>query len=148
MSDSKSELTIDINAQRESPTQTTVETRGFELTVDEPEEMGGTNEGPNPLEYLLVAQAGCLNVTGQQIATEMDLEINRLEIAIEGDFNQSAFAGDADDRTGLQDITVTLDVDADVDDETIRTWAQRVEERCPVSDNVKNETAVQLSVDP
>lgn len=148
MSGPKSQLTIDITALRESPTRTSVETRGFELTVDEPEEMGGTDDGPNPLEYLLVAQAGCLNVTGHQVATEMDLDIDRLAIDIEGDFNQAAFTGDVDDPTRLQDIHVTLDVDADAGEETIETWANRVEERCPVSNNVKNETSVQLSVDP
>lgn len=75
------------------------------------------------------------------------VNFNQLEIAIEDDFNQSAFAGDDDDQTGLQDITVTMDGDTDADDETIITWAQRVEERCPVSANMKNERTVQLSID-
>lgn len=65
MSESTSLETISVEAQRESATRTTVKLRDFELTVDEPEEMGGQNEGPNPLEYLLAGQAGCLNVTGQ-----------------------------------------------------------------------------------
>jgi uncharacterized OsmC-like protein len=139
-------MTIAVEANRENPTQTTVEARGFELTVDEPEDMGGTNEGPNPLEYLLAAQAGCLNVTGQQIADEMDIAIEDFELAIEGDFNEAAFAGEDDDRTGLQDIEVTMEVNADADEDTIETWAERVEERCPVSDNIKNDTAVGVSV--
>jgi uncharacterized OsmC-like protein len=146
MSESESQLTVDVEAYRKSPTRTTVEARDFERTVDEPEEMGGANEGPNPLEYLLMAQAGCLNVTGQQIASEMDIDITDLEITIEGDFNQAAFAGKDDDRTGLQDISVSMEVDADADEDTVKTWAKRVEERCPVSDNIKNETAVELSV--
>lgn len=48
MSQSKSVMNIDVEARRKSPTQTTVEVRDFKLTVDEPEEMGGANEGPNP----------------------------------------------------------------------------------------------------
>lgn len=147
MNESESQLTVDVEARRESPTRTTVEARDFERTVDEPEEMGGANEGPNPLEYLLMAQAGCLNVTGQQIASEMGIDIDDLAITIEGDFNQAAFAGNADDRTGLQDINVEMDVDADADEDTVETWAERVEERCPVSDNIKHETSVELSVD-
>lgn len=64
MSESEHVQTVDVEANRESPTRTTVETRSFELVVDEPEAQGGTNTGPSPLEYLLAAQAGCLNVTG------------------------------------------------------------------------------------
>lgn len=138
---------MNVEAQRESATQTTVEVRDFELTVDEPEEMGGQNEGPNPLEYLLVGQAGCLNVTGQQVASDMDIGIDDLEITIEGEFNQAAFAGNDDDRTGLQDVEVSMTADADADETTIEEWAERVESRCPVSDNIKNETSVELTLD-
>jgi uncharacterized OsmC-like protein len=34
------------------------------MTVGEPEDAGGTNEGANPLEYMIGSQAGCLNATG------------------------------------------------------------------------------------
>lgn len=147
ISQPESTMNIDVEARRESPTKTTVAVRDFELTVDEPEGMGGSNEGPNPLEYLLAGQAGCLNVTGQQIASEMDIEIDDIELAIEGEFNEAAFAGEKDGRTGLQDVAVTMEVDADADADTIETWAERVETRCPVSDNIKNETSVALSVE-
>lgn len=138
---------MNVEAQRESATQTTVEVRDFELTVDESEEMGGQNEGPTPLEYLLAGQAGCLNVTGQQVASDMDIGIADLEIAIKGEFNQAAFAGNDDDRTGLQDVEVSMTVDADADETTVEEWAERVESRCPVSDNIKNETSVELTLD-
>ena len=87
-------------------------------------------------------------MTGQQIASEMDLDINDLALAIEGDFNHAAFAGEEDGRTGLQDIEVTIKVDADADEETLQAWAERVETCCPVSDNIKNETSVAFSVVP
>lgn len=138
---------MNVEAQRESATQTTVEVRDFELTVDEPEEMGGQNEGPNPLEYLLAGQADCLNVTGQQVASDMDIGIDDLEITIEGEFNQAAFAGNDDDRTGLQDVEVSMTADADADETTVEEWAERVESRYPVSDNIKNETSVELTLD-
>lgn len=147
MSDSEKLMTIAVEGDREAETRTTVEARGFDLTVDEPADMGGTNEGPNPLEYLLAGQAGCLNVTGQQVAQEMDIEINDLELSLEGDFNQAAFAGNDDDRTGLQDIDVSMAVDTDADRDTIEEWGERVEARCPVSDTIKNETSVELTMD-
>ena len=147
MSESEKLMTVDVEARRESGTRTTVEARDFELTIDEPEQMGGSNEGPNPLEYLLAAQAGCLNVTGQQIAGDMGIEIDEIRFSIEGDFNQAAFAGKDDDRTGLQDIEVSMSVESDADQGTIEEWVKRTEARCPVSDNIQNETALDLTLD-
>lgn len=86
-------------------------------------------------------------MTGQQIASEMDPDINDIAFVINGEFNEAAFAGEEDGRTGLQDIDVTMEVNADADEGIIETWAERVETRCPVSDNIKNETAVALSVE-
>ena len=48
-------LQFKINARSENPTKTVVETRGFKLILDEPKSLGGTNQGPNPVEYELAA---------------------------------------------------------------------------------------------
>lgn len=148
MSDADDIIPVEVEAERESPTRATVEARDFELVIDEPEEMGGANEGANPLEYLLAGQAGCLNVTATQVANDMGLDLDTLEIEIEGDFDVAAFETEQpDERTAVQNIDVALAAEADVDDQTLQEWAERVEERCPVSDNIKNETEVDLSVD-
>lgn len=148
MSDTESVVPVEVEAERESATRATVEAREFELVVDEPEEMGGGNEGPNPLEYLLAGQAGCLNVTASQVANDMGIELDALAIEIGGEFDVAAFQTEKpDERTAVQNIEVTLEAEADADDETLQEWGERVEERCPVSDNIKNETAVNLSVE-
>lgn len=147
MSDAETVIPVEVTAARESPTRATVETRDFELIVDEPEDMGGANEGPNPLEYLLAGQAGCLNVTGSQVAADMGIELESLEIAIDGEFDVAAFQTERpDERTAVQDIEVTLNPESEAEAATLREWADRVEERCPVSDNIKHETDVALSV--
>lgn len=148
MSDGENVIPVEVEAQRESPTRSTIEARDFELVVDEPENMGGADEGPNPLEYLLAGQAGCLNVTASQVANDMDIELEGLEIGITADFDVEAFQTERPDhRTGLQNIEVTLEAEADASDETLQEWGERVEQRCPVSDNIKNETDVALTVE-
>lgn len=148
MSEAENVIPVEVEAERESPVKTTVEARDFELVVDEPEDMGGTNEGPNPLEYLLAGQAGCLNVTATQVAQDMGIELEDLEIAIDGAFDVAAFqTEDPEERTAVQNIEVTLNAEASTDDETLQKWGERVEARCPVSDNIKHETAVDLTVE-
>ena len=136
-----------VEAEGESATKTSVTARDFELTVDEPESMGGTDEGPNPLEYLIAGQAGCLNVTGHQVAEDMGIDLDGLEIAIEGEFDPAKFAGeDMDVRAGYQELRVTIEAETDADQDTLEEWVERVEERCPVTDNVENATPINVSV--
>jgi len=142
-------LTFDVSASAESPTKTRVSTRGFEFVVDEPSSLGGNDEGPNPVEYLIGALAGCMNVTAHQTAREMDLDVRNLEITIEGDLNPAKFMGKSDEpRAGYQEIRVDVSADVDATDETIQTWLSTVEERCPVSDNLANGTPVALDFTP
>ncbi|AKU06717.1 MULTISPECIES: OsmC family protein [Haloferax] len=142
------QLTFDVSARAESPTETRVSTRGFEFVVDEPESLGGANAGPNPVEYVLGALAGCLNVTGHVVAREMDLDVRDLEISIEGDLNPAKFMGKRDDgRAGYEEIRVAVTADVDADEATIDAWLAAVESRCPVSDNLTNATPLALSFD-
>ncbi|MDS0242093.1 OsmC family protein [Haloferax sp. S2CR25-2] len=90
-------LTFAVAAAAESPTETRVSARDFEFVVDEPQSLGGENAGPNPVEYVLGALAGCLNVTSHVVAREMDLDVRDLEIAIEGDLDPGKFMGKRED---------------------------------------------------
>ena len=148
MSESENVIPVEVEAERETPTKSTVAARDFELTVDEPEELGGDDDGLNPLEYLLAAQAGCLNVTASQVAKDMGIQLEDLEIEITGEFDLETFQTEQpDDRTGVQNISVTMSVDADADEETLREWGERVERRCPVSDNISEATEIALAVE-
>lgn len=39
-----------VSAESKNETKTVVEARDFEFVVDEPTSLGGTNDGPNPVE--------------------------------------------------------------------------------------------------
>ena len=132
-------------AKSENSTKTIVETRGFKMTIDEPEALGGTNEGANPVEYILAALSGCLNVVGHLIASEMGFKLNGLEIVLEGDLDPAKFTGKSmDGRAGYSEIRVTLKPDSDADKETLDKWIKVVESRCPVSDNISNPTPLHI----
>lgn len=50
--------TFKVSAKSENPTKTVVRARNFEMIIDEPKNMGGTDGGPNPVEYVLAALGG------------------------------------------------------------------------------------------
>lgn len=140
-------MKVSINATSENPTQTIVEARNFEFVVDEPQNIGGTDKGPTPVEYLLGALAGCLNVVGHVIAKEMGITLRALDMTLEGELDPSKFMGHpTDSRAGYQSIQVVLKPDTDADKATLDNWVKEVEARCPVSDNIENTTPVTISV--
>ena len=57
-------LTFSINGKNANATRLDVKARSFSVVVDEPADLGGTDAGPNPVEYVLAGYAGCLNVVG------------------------------------------------------------------------------------
>lgn len=64
------QVKVRVRGESESPTKMLIKAGKFSITIDEPENMGGENAGPSPVQVLLMSLAGCLNVTGHQIAKE------------------------------------------------------------------------------
>jgi len=143
------EWTFYITGKSLSDTKLLAKVRNFEMIVDEPAEIGGTDEGPNPVEYILVALAGCLNVTIKGIASEKGINIRSLEFALEGRLNPEKFQGiSKKERAGYKEIKATVYIESDTTKEKLEELLKEVEERCPVTDNLKNPTPVKIEIKP
>jgi uncharacterized OsmC-like protein len=60
-------------------------TRHFkEIPIDEPPSFHGTDQGPSPVEYFLIGIGGCIGNTFVYCLQKKDVEIENLEILIEG----------------------------------------------------------------
>jgi len=104
--------------------------------------------GVNPVEYFLGSVLGCLNSTGTMVARDMDIDIESLEVTVQGGVNYATYLGKpSEDRPGLQGIEVTMSVEADADEAELEEWLAAIERRCPVTDNVENETGVSVALD-
>ncbi|WP_448517652.1 OsmC family protein [Pseudothermotoga sp.] len=141
------DLKFSISATSETPTRVQVKARNFTMYVDEPPQLGGEDKGANPVEYLLAALAGCLNVVGHMVAKEMNMQLDGLTIDIEGVLNPAKFQGKSNaERAGYKQIDVTIRAKTNAPDDVLKKWIETVESRCPVSDNIANPTPVKLKV--
>ncbi|WP_372753562.1 OsmC family protein [Labilibaculum sp.] len=141
------DLKFRVNAHSENATKTVVKARGFELIIDEPADLGGTNEGANPVEYVLAAFCGCINVMAHVIAREMSIELRSVKIKMAGNLNPNRLMGTSfDDRAGYKGIEVSIQPDCDASTEQLSKWLEAIEDRCPVSDNLRNITPVNLKL--
>ena len=84
-----SELNFKISAESKSATKVIAKARQFEIIIDEPQDLGGKDEAPNPVETLLASYAGCFNVVLHLLAKERNIEINHLKIDINGNINDT-----------------------------------------------------------
>ena len=142
-----SDLKFTARARSERPAKTIVEARGFKIIIDEPESLGGSDHGANPVEYILGALAGCLNVVGHLIARELDFTLRGLELELEGDLNpEKLFGTSSENRAGYKEVRVKITPDADANQELLAKWLEIVKERCPVSDNIANPTPVSITL--
>ncbi|MFD1564535.1 OsmC family protein [Haloarchaeobius amylolyticus] len=149
MSESTHTERFAVSAASESETKTVVKARDFEFVVDEPSALGGTNAGPNPVEYLIGAWAGCLNVVVHTVAEERGIDLENVELEIQGTLDPRKFLGAAEDvRAGYQELDVTISVESDAGQDALDALSETVEERCPVGDNIGNPTPTDVSIEP
>ncbi len=148
MSNGQREMKVLVTGESENPTKINLQSGKFNMIIDEPKMMGGTDEGPSPIQVLLMSLAGCLNVTGHEIARQKGLKLNGMKIKIEGVMNPCTFIGCSfEERAGFQNIVVNVDADMpDVSDEEKAAWLEETERRCPVTDNIKADTTINVSL--
>jgi len=143
----KRQVNVTIHAESETASRAKIKAGKFEMIIDEPAPMGGTDLGPSPVQVLLMSLAGCLNVTGHEVAKQRGMKLNGLKIKIEGAMNPCTFMGCSyDERAGFQQINVTMDTDFEnATDEEIVSWMKETEMRCPVTDNIKDSTKIEVT---
>ncbi|MCE5314467.1 MAG: OsmC family protein [Armatimonadota bacterium] len=141
------DLTIAVEAKSCSKTRTDVSVRDLVFSIDEPEKLGGTNTGPNPIEYVLGALAGCINVVGHIVAKEMGFDISSMKLHLEGNLDPLGYMGRKTGvRPGFKEIRVSIDIESTASADVLQEWARAIEARCPVSDNLGQMTPINISL--
>ncbi len=117
----------------------------FTLNADEPAILAGHDTGPNPVEHLLNALAGCLTTTLVYHAAVKGIHIEALESELEGDLDIRGFLGISNEvRTGFQNIRVSFKVKTDAGNiEKLKALSKL----SPVFDVTSNGTNVQVNIE-
>ena len=143
-----SDLIFNVSGESTSSTQFVAKARQFELTIDEPQELEGSDEAANPVEYILAGLAGCLNVVGHIAAKELGFTIDSLRIEVTGNINPNRFLGVSNsERAGFKEINLNLIPETNAPIEVLVDWLKIVKDRCPVKDNLTNSTLVNVAVE-
>lgn len=91
------------------------EIRGFTIPMDEPSALGGSNTAPNMVEVVLGAYGCCLTTGYVANAAMRGIDLQDVQIELEGDLDLRAFLGliDPEEVTpGYSQVRATVHLDA------------------------------------
>ena len=117
----------------------------FVLDAGEPQILLGTDQGPNPAEYLLHALAACLTTSIVYVASARKVRLTSVESKVEGDMDVRGALGLSDEvRNGFQRIKVTFTVSGEASAEKLREVVERGRQRSAVYDSITRGVPVDL----
>jgi len=97
--------TVDGALVRGTATEVAITAGAHEFTIDEPDALGGTDKGANPIEHLLAALASCTVISYQVWADKLDLTLDGVDVELKGDIDLAGFFGaEQGVRPGFQGI--------------------------------------------
>jgi uncharacterized OsmC-like protein len=121
----------------------------FVLEGDEPPILLGNNAGPNSVEALLHSLGACLTVGVVYNAAARGIEIDQLNLQMEGDLDLHAFLGlkePRESRPGYEQIRVNYEVKTDAPREEVEALCEYVQKTSPVLDMLRNPVPVQVNL--
>ncbi|CDG19781.1 conserved protein of unknown function [Xenorhabdus poinarii G6] len=123
--------------------------RDFTFHVDEPKNLGGTDEAMNPVEALLSALGACQCIVAKSFARQQKINLIDIQVKIEGELDTDGFTGiNKNAKLGFSKITTKFYVKADNTEQEIRDFITFVEHHCPVLDTIVNTPEIVTEIYP
>lgn len=122
--------------------------RGFEFMIDEPKNVGGTNEAMNPLEALLCSLGACKMMVVRFFYQAKQIKLKSMRVEILGEIDSDRLKGKPDVKVGFSKIITNYYIEADNTEEEIQDLVAFIEKTCPVKDTIVNAPEMELHINP
>lgn len=103
---------------------------GHEVVADEPVELGGSGQGPNPIELFLASLASCFAITTRIFSRKLGVDVESVEVEAVAELDLRSVAMSSDVEPGLSKVVLKARVSSrsrceDLDrlvDTVLRKW--------------------------
>jgi len=112
--------------------------RGHKIIIDEPKELGGDDQGANPVELVLSALGACQSIVARIYANKLNIDLKNFWVELEGDLDIDGFLGKSDVRPGFLTIRYTFHIETSAPEEKVEEFKKIIEAHCPVGDTIAN----------
>jgi uncharacterized OsmC-like protein len=122
---------------------TEVKANGHALVADEPADLGGTDAGPTPYDYLLVALGSCTSITVRMYADRKGWPLESITVRLEHGRIHAKDCEECETKSGRIDrIELELELEGPLDAEQ-RERLREIADRCPVHQTLDSETLIE-----
>jgi len=128
------EKTLSVEASWEGGYRCTVASRQFRIRIDEPEDAGGGDTGPQPSEVFLASLAGCFTLALYHVAKKRDIELPDITVTATGFYEGPGFA------------RLALEVKSGAGREVMEPLLEPARRVCYVSNTLRNVSEVEVSL--
>lgn len=123
--------------------RTEISTGGHTLVADEPESLGGTDEGPNPYDYLIGALGACTAMTVRMYADRKGWPLESAEVNLWHEKIHARDCGECETENGRIDrIQMQIKLEGDLSEEQ-REKLLEIADKCPVHRTLTSETIIE-----
>jgi uncharacterized OsmC-like protein len=127
--------TFSVDSRQVEGLRSETKIRQFNVTVDEPPNLGGTDTGPNPVEFVLAALATCQEITYRAYATALGIPLESVSVTLEGSLDLRGFFAVKDGvRAGFNDLRGVVNLKSSAPDAELAKLKDVVDGHCPVLD--------------
>jgi uncharacterized OsmC-like protein len=121
--------------------------RAFTLEADHPLQFAARDNGPTPVEYVLVGLGACLTAGVAAVAQQRQIQLRSVKATLSADMDLHGILGaDPDVRNGFSGVKVDYEIDADASADDVRAIVAQSQKRSAVFDIVTNPTDVTVTV--
>ncbi len=129
------QMTLTVGVELTEGFKMDVDIRKHRITVDEPKGIGGTDQGPNPVELVLAALTTCQAITYRVWAIQLGIALDSVQVEADGDIDLRGFFGVDDSiRPGFSAVRLRVKLDGPESAERYQQLADAVDSHCPVLD--------------
>lgn len=119
----------------------------FRYDADHPEIFAAEDNGPAPVEFVLVGLASCLMAGVASVAQNRNIQLRSVKATVEAGMDLQGILGiDEEVRNGFDGVKIVFDIDADATKEEIAALVAQSQKRSAVFDIVTNPTNVTVEV--
>ena len=141
-------ISVIVESENQGGFQTKILIRDHEIISDQPLGFSGQNKGPKPSELVLAALAACQETTYRIFAEDMGIHLGKISVKLRGTQDLRGFmALDKEIPAGFSSIEGKVIIQSNVTDAELRLLQQRVDQHCPVLDDLKRPLEVRFSLE-
>ena len=127
-----------VRNERDKGLLTEIMANGHYMVADEPKDLGGTNLGGTPYDYLVSALGACTAITIRMYANFKKIDLEEVKVHMTREKRHAADATNTDDEASkMEFIDMDLEVSGNLTEEQ-REGIHRIAHKCPVHKTLVN----------